>query len=206
MSYVPYSENATNQTANAYTVVGGVGAAPGNNAPKTSAIGAAASFFFGASNKTPVLTPTQPASTQQQQTAPIIMQNSENKFLSEALGRQQSQAKELGEGSTSDGNARSSNAENLQNMPLRKSFEALAMSESSLAPYDPYDVQENTSIKFTVRALYDYESTAPEEINLLKGQIIPVTEAHEDGWWEGIVIENGRRRKGLFPSNFTEKN
>ncbi|KAI8917469.1 hypothetical protein BC831DRAFT_484696 [Entophlyctis helioformis] len=70
--------------------------------------------------------------------------------------------------------------------------------------YDPFDVPETVNILFTVRAIYDYDANASEELTILKGQMIPVIAAHEDGWWEGLGSEDGRRRKGLFPSNFTE--
>jgi hypothetical protein len=59
--------------------------------------------------------------------------------------------------------------------------------------------------------MYDYKSQAKEELDIRKDQMIPVIATHEDGyvfinvrWWEGLGIENGRKRKGLFPSNFTE--
>ncbi|KAH9254997.1 hypothetical protein BASA81_006942 [Batrachochytrium salamandrivorans] len=70
--------------------------------------------------------------------------------------------------------------------------------------YHPFDVPESVQILFSVRALYDYDSGAPEELTVLKGQVIPVIATHEDGWWEGLGSEDGKRRKGLFPSNFTE--
>lgn len=70
--------------------------------------------------------------------------------------------------------------------------------------YDPFQVPESISIISTVRVLYDYVSQAPEELSVSKGQIIPVIATHEDGWWEGLGAEKSRRRKGLFPSNFTE--
>jgi hypothetical protein len=52
--------------------------------------------------------------------------------------------------------------------------------------------------------LFDYQSQAREELTIIKDQLIPVIATHEDGWWEGLSIEDGKRRKGLFPSNFTE--
>ncbi|KAL2914753.1 formin-binding protein [Polyrhizophydium stewartii] len=76
--------------------------------------------------------------------------------------------------------------------------------DNSLHQYNSFDVPESVPILLTVRALYDYNSSAPEELTILKGQIIPVIAKHEDGWWEGLGSEDGRRRKGLFPSNFTE--
>ncbi|EGF80174.1 hypothetical protein BATDEDRAFT_33239 [Batrachochytrium dendrobatidis JAM81] len=70
--------------------------------------------------------------------------------------------------------------------------------------YNPFDVPESVQVLFSVRALYDYDSGSPEELTVLKGQVIPVIATHEDGWWEGLGSDDGRRRKGLFPSNFTE--
>ncbi|TPX68606.1 hypothetical protein SpCBS45565_g03000 [Spizellomyces sp. 'palustris'] len=70
--------------------------------------------------------------------------------------------------------------------------------------YDPYDVPESMPVLFSVRVLYDYQAQAPEELTVGKGQLIPVIATHDDGWWEGLGSEGGQRRKGLFPSNFTE--
>ncbi|KAI8999395.1 hypothetical protein BC832DRAFT_207169 [Gaertneriomyces semiglobifer] len=70
--------------------------------------------------------------------------------------------------------------------------------------YDPYDVPESMPVLFSVRVLYDYQAQAPEELSIGKGQLVPVIATHDDGWWEGLGSEGGRRRKGLFPSNFTE--
>lgn len=69
--------------------------------------------------------------------------------------------------------------------------------------YDPYEF-ENMEVIFNVRVLYDYKAQGREELDIFKDQLIPVVATHEDGWWEGLGTENGRRRKGLFPSNFTE--
>ncbi|KAG0037671.1 Proline-serine-threonine phosphatase-interacting protein 2 [Podila clonocystis] len=60
-------------------------------------------------------------------------------------------------------------------------------------------------ILFYVRAIYDYEATIPEELNLKEGDILAVLHTRDDGWWEGDLLDeyHGARR-GLFPSNFTE--
>ncbi|KAI8614456.1 hypothetical protein BC830DRAFT_1169424 [Chytriomyces sp. MP71] len=71
--------------------------------------------------------------------------------------------------------------------------------------YDPYDFSDGAPMLFQVRVLYDYRSQAFEELTVARGQVIPVIAKHEDGWWEGIVIEGDRKRKGLFPSNFVEQ-
>ncbi|KAJ3125064.1 hypothetical protein HK098_000621 [Nowakowskiella sp. JEL0407] len=68
-------------------------------------------------------------------------------------------------------------------------------------PYDPYDLPKTEYI-CEVQVKYDYLSQAVEELTIKKGQIIPVWSKGEDGWWEGSAVENGRTRKGLFPSNF----
>ncbi|KAJ3268292.1 hypothetical protein HDV01_003203 [Terramyces sp. JEL0728] len=69
--------------------------------------------------------------------------------------------------------------------------------------YDPYDT-DHIKILFNVRCLYSYESQAKEELSIVKDDVIPVLAKNEDGWWEGLGYENGIRRRGLFPSNFTE--
>ncbi|KAG0336920.1 Proline-serine-threonine phosphatase-interacting protein 2 [Podila horticola] len=60
-------------------------------------------------------------------------------------------------------------------------------------------------ILFYVRAIYNYEATIPEELNLKEGDILAVLHTRDDGWWEGDLLDeyHGARR-GLFPSNFTE--
>ncbi|KAI9344976.1 hypothetical protein BDR26DRAFT_857020 [Obelidium mucronatum] len=71
--------------------------------------------------------------------------------------------------------------------------------------YNPFDFSEDQPALFEVRVLYDYQSQAFEELTLARGQIVPVIAQHEDGWWEGIITEQDKKRKGLFPSNFVEK-
>ncbi|KAJ3358501.1 hypothetical protein HDU91_005208 [Kappamyces sp. JEL0680] len=99
---------------------------------------------------------------------------------------------------------------------MERSFINADPNESSVMDatflYDPFEVADKTTILFTgmpealtkVRVLYDYKSQAREELDIRRDQLIPVTATHEDGWWEGLGYEDGRRRKGLFPSNFTE--
>jgi hypothetical protein len=47
--------------------------------------------------------------------------------------------------------------------------------------YDPFEVNDKTTILFTVRVLYDYKSQAREELDIKKDQLIPVTATHDDG-------------------------
>jgi SH3 domain len=56
----------------------------------------------------------------------------------------------------------------------------------------------------TVRALYDYTATIPEEFDFQANDIIAVTATPEDGWWSGELLDENRRVPGrhIFPSNF----
>ena len=53
-------------------------------------------------------------------------------------------------------------------------------------------------------ALYDYSAQGEEEIDMEAGKILEVLECHEDGWWYGYV-QGKEGKRGLFPSNFTDK-
>ena len=52
-----------------------------------------------------------------------------------------------------------------------------------------------------VRAVYDFETTHPKEINLNKGDIIKVTKDVDSNWLHGI----NKNAEGNFPSSFVEK-
>ena len=56
----------------------------------------------------------------------------------------------------------------------------------------------------TVKALYDYQATIPEEFDFQAGDIIAVTDTPDDGWWSGELLDEARRVEGrnVFPSNF----
>ncbi|KZV67505.1 hypothetical protein PENSPDRAFT_583806 [Peniophora sp. CONT] len=60
------------------------------------------------------------------------------------------------------------------------------------------------SLLYTVKALYDYSATIPEEFDFQQGDIIAVTATPEDGWWSGELLDEARRVPGrhIFPSNF----
>jgi len=51
-------------------------------------------------------------------------------------------------------------------------------------------------------ALYNYEKTRDDELQLYKGQKILILEESEDDWWRGRNLENGQ--DGWFPSNYVE--
>jgi hypothetical protein len=59
-------------------------------------------------------------------------------------------------------------------------------------------------ILFYVKALYDYGATTEEEFSFTAGDIIAVWETNPDGWWQGELLDDARRRGGAntFPSNF----
>ncbi|RIA94592.1 hypothetical protein C1645_548873 [Glomus cerebriforme] len=75
-------------------------------------------------------------------------------------------------------------------------------------PMLPVDNRQRTEdgkpIEFYVKALYDYQKTIPEEISFTAGDIIAVLNTHSDGWWEGEILDESRKSRGLFPSNYTE--
>lgn len=59
-------------------------------------------------------------------------------------------------------------------------------------------------ILFYVKALYDYQATNPDEFSFTTGDIIAVTHTEADGWWQGELLDEARRKQGAntFPSNF----
>ncbi|KAF9934511.1 hypothetical protein FBU30_001652 [Linnemannia zychae] len=65
--------------------------------------------------------------------------------------------------------------------------------------------QHHSGYPMTVRVLYDYDATIPEELSLRTGDILAVLHTRDDGWWEGNLLDEYRGpMRGLFPSNFTE--
>ncbi|CAO1615528.1 unnamed protein product [Sympodiomycopsis kandeliae] len=60
-------------------------------------------------------------------------------------------------------------------------------------------------ILFYVKAMYDYSGATDEEFSFTTGDIIAVTQTDPDGWWQGELLDEARRRRGAntFPSNFT---
>ncbi|KAJ3153792.1 hypothetical protein HDU86_005125 [Geranomyces michiganensis] len=116
-------------------------------------------------------------------------------------GPRRDSASSMGSGQVSGGTRPQTNS----NGPLSaQPSAAVAPGGDTTFQYDPYEVPESMPVLFSVRVLYDYQAQAAEELSIGKGQLIPVIATHDDGWWEGLGSENGRRRKGLFPSNFTE--
>src|SRR5271155_2308599 len=59
---------------------------------------------------------------------------------------------------------------------------------------------------FKVKAVYDYNSAEPDDLNFPNGQIITVTAEEDDDWYSGEYADStGQRRVGIFPKNFVEK-
>lgn len=63
---------------------------------------------------------------------------------------------------------------------------------------------EDRGILFYVKALYDYTATIDEEFSFQAGDVIAVLATPDDGWWQGILLDDSRRQPGrtVFPSNF----
>lgn len=55
-----------------------------------------------------------------------------------------------------------------------------------------------------VTALYDYAAQGADELSLVEGERIELSEvgkAYGEGWWEGVKAG----RKGCFPSNYCQE-
>lgn len=56
---------------------------------------------------------------------------------------------------------------------------------------------------YNVRAEWAYRSTDAGDLSFLVGQVIRVTDAEEDEWYEGWYVDDwGVRREGMFPKSF----
>ncbi|TFK86863.1 hypothetical protein K466DRAFT_663436 [Polyporus arcularius HHB13444] len=70
----------------------------------------------------------------------------------------------------------------------------------------PSLVHQQTSQNY-VRGVYAYKAQGPDEIDVVEGGLIQLTEGpnggknYADGWWEGIDASG---KKGIFPSNYVE--
>jgi hypothetical protein len=52
--------------------------------------------------------------------------------------------------------------------------------------------------------MYDYQAQIPEEFSFQADDIIAVFATDPDGWWQGELLDDTRKRMGgtTFPSNF----
>jgi ankyrin repeat protein len=66
--------------------------------------------------------------------------------------------------------------------------------------------QVSTETIFQVRALYDYASGEPGDLEFVAGQVIHVSSMDEPGggWWTGMMEAQDTAITGIFPSNFVE--
>ncbi|XP_078260716.1 nostrin [Rhinoraja longicauda] len=53
----------------------------------------------------------------------------------------------------------------------------------------------------TCKALYDYQATRDDELNLQQGDVLSVYKKDATGWWLGSL----RGRKGIFPATYVEE-
>jgi len=61
-------------------------------------------------------------------------------------------------------------------------------------------------VPFKVKAVFEYRSEEPDDLNFDNGQIIIVTEEEDADWYTGEYINTqGEKKEGLFPRNFVEK-
>ena len=59
---------------------------------------------------------------------------------------------------------------------------------------------------FKVKAVYDYKSAEPDDLNFPNGQVITVTAEEDDDWYAGEYVDGtGKKLEGIFPKNFVEK-
>ncbi|KAF0542825.1 hypothetical protein F8M41_004296 [Gigaspora margarita] len=65
-------------------------------------------------------------------------------------------------------------------------------------------MDDGRQVLFLVKALYDYKTTSAEEIPFLTNDVIAVLGTNPDGWWEGELLDDTRKKRGLFPSNYIQ--
>ncbi|ORZ37690.1 hypothetical protein BCR44DRAFT_1429749 [Catenaria anguillulae PL171] len=72
---------------------------------------------------------------------------------------------------------------------------------SVVASTPPPPTADSQQIQFHVRALYDFPGTDRGELPFRTGDVIAVTDADYDDWWEGTL----RGKSGLIPSNYVQR-
>lgn len=61
-------------------------------------------------------------------------------------------------------------------------------------------------VPFKVKAVFEYRSEEPDDLNFDNGQIITVTEDDDADWYTGeYSTPDGMKKDGIFPRNFVEK-
>ncbi|KAL2443371.1 SH3 domain-containing protein C23A1.17 [Exophiala dermatitidis] len=62
------------------------------------------------------------------------------------------------------------------------------------------------TVPFKVKAVFDYKSEEPDDLNFENGQIITVTDEEDADWYTGEYVNAaGEKLEGIFPKNFVEK-
>ncbi|KIV84776.1 hypothetical protein PV11_00534 [Exophiala sideris] len=62
------------------------------------------------------------------------------------------------------------------------------------------------TVPFKVKAVFEYKSEEPDDLNFGNGQIITVTEEEDAEWYTGEYVNtSGDKQAGMFPKNFVEK-
>jgi hypothetical protein len=62
------------------------------------------------------------------------------------------------------------------------------------------------AVPFKVKAVFEYRSEEPDDLNFDNGQIITVTEEDDPDWYTGEYVNPaGAKLEGIFPRNFVEK-
>ncbi len=62
------------------------------------------------------------------------------------------------------------------------------------------------AVPFKVKAVFEYSSAEPDDLNFPNGQLITVTDDEDADWYTGeYTAAAGDKREGLFPRNFVEK-
>jgi myosin tail region-interacting protein MTI1 len=63
-----------------------------------------------------------------------------------------------------------------------------------------------STVPFRVKAVFEYKSEEPDDLNFPNGQIISVTDDTDEDWYTGeYTTAAGDKIEGIFPRNFVEK-
>ncbi|KAG0170926.1 hypothetical protein DFQ28_001395 [Apophysomyces sp. BC1034] len=65
--------------------------------------------------------------------------------------------------------------------------------------------QNSIQTKKRRKAVYDFDGDSVDELCFRAGDVITVVEEVDEGWWLGEVENNGPKRRGIFPVNYTEE-
>src|SRR5207248_8374898 len=72
--------------------------------------------------------------------------------------------------------------------------------------YNRIQNEMESTVLYTVRALYDYTSPHDDDLNFSASQLIRVTAEEDDDWSYGEYTDkNGKLLSGIFPRNYVEK-